>query len=213
MKLISHPFYKIGQRTYSPARDKIKCPVHLFRPDLFSFNIFQTQAVYYLVDHLNFFSDGIDKVETCSRKHNCQRNTRKSATGTGIHYFGKIFELNNFGNRQRMQNMMEVKIIKVLSGDDIDPLIPVGVNFFQFYKLVFLLLVDFREIVENYFAVHKNVVEVAKLEKYIMQKLTKWDRLFHLLLIKTFRDCFYNEIKSQGSKPAPCTPHPETIRD
>lgn len=64
-----------------------------------------------------------------------------------------------------MQNMMQIKIIKVLSGYHIDTGIPPGIQFPKLSKLIFLFVCQAREIFEDDFRSHKYAYRLVKLKK------------------------------------------------
>ncbi len=145
-ELAAYPREKSRKRSNCAADHKIEFTVRLFGANMLRGNVFQLQRFRHGIHHFEFFSDGVDKSETGFGKKNRQRYSRKAAARAHIEHFGAGSEFDDFGYGQRMQYMMLVKRVNIFSRNNVDAVVPFGIQFPQLGKLLRLPCLKLREI-------------------------------------------------------------------
>lgn len=119
---------------YSPAGDKVEFPVHRFKACIHRDDIFQPESFSYSLHDLDLLPDGVDQGKLNFGEHHRQRDPGKPSPGTGIHNGGTRFEVGEFCNGKRMEDMMNAGMIDIFPGDHVDAGIPFAVEALHFHE-------------------------------------------------------------------------------
>jgi hypothetical protein len=91
------------------------------------------------LNHLDFLGNGIYQGKLYLREKNGKRDPWKSTAGTGIEHPGAWLESDKSGYGERVQYMMQIKIIDILSGNHVDLFVPRPVKSIKPFELRELL--------------------------------------------------------------------------
>src|SRR5690349_20251488 len=141
-----NPAIEFFQPRDSTTYDEVVFTFHLFGADLFSLYIREANAGGNVSDNGYFFTDGIYKVKTCLGKKNRQRNSGKTATCANVEDTCPCLERRHPGDTERVQNMIDVKVIDVLPRYDVYLRIPFLAQRQEAGKLLFLKVSKVGEI-------------------------------------------------------------------
>ena len=119
---------------YSSGYDKIKFLLQVFRPHVKGFYIVQFQGLGNFFYGSDLFARAIDEGKPGFRKQDRQRNARKPSAGAQVEDLRPWAELNQPGDAHRMQNMVLIKKGNVLSGDEVDLVVPIEVLDTKLFK-------------------------------------------------------------------------------
>ena len=126
---VFHPGVEVLQPGDRPAHHKVVFLFQLFHPFVFGLCVIQAQGSAYFFCHHDLFANGVCQVKLSFRKKNGQGNAGKSTPGTCVQYPAARFKAVYFGNAQRVQHMLFVKVANVFSRYHIHALVPVGIEF------------------------------------------------------------------------------------
>ena len=107
---------------------------------MFGFGIVQPDGVDDFLHDFDFLARAIDEGELHIGVENSEGDARQSATGSQVQDFGARPELHYLRYRQRVQDMVWVQLVDVLTGNDVDLIVPLPVQGAELFKLSDLLL-------------------------------------------------------------------------
>ena len=143
---------------YSTADDEVELAGVLFSPNLSGCYVGQTEFRCNLCYYCDFFSDGINQVELGLWKQDGKGNTRKSPSGTYIKDFTFRQKTAHLGDAKRVQDVIRVQVIHILSGNHVDSFVPLLVKRPKLREQCALHLGEIQEILfYNLLVVHEGV--------------------------------------------------------
>src|SRR5690606_4529071 len=114
------PMHKSRHGCYRATHYKIVLARYLFYPTIRGFYIFQSQSFNYFINHFYLLANAVNQMKGTIRKHDSQWNSRKTTARTYIQYIASLIKTNKFSDAQRMQDMAQIKLINILSGNHIN---------------------------------------------------------------------------------------------
>lgn len=119
---------QFAQLHYCTADYEVEFLTYAFCPTVHSAHIVKPQCFSYGRSHFHLFADAVHQQERDLREQNRQWNTGETSTRTQIQYTCAGFEVQHASYPQRMQHMVQIQIVYILSGNDIDEGIPMCVQ-------------------------------------------------------------------------------------
>lgn len=112
-------------------------------------DIVQPQCLSNSFHYLDFLANRVAKGKLDFWKQNGQRDAGKPTTGTDVEHTVTVCKGCFDGQRQGVQDMVQVERVHVFAGDDIDPAVPFLVQRTQLANLILLFWGQVREVLEN----------------------------------------------------------------
>jgi len=122
-----HDLLQIGQRHDGATHYKVEFPLLVFHTRMDEVHVFQADGLRNLPGYLYLLPDAVQQQKADLREKHGQRHTGKPAAGSYVDDGRTGLKTDEPGNGKRMQNVVEVKIIDILTGNDVYPGVPVGV--------------------------------------------------------------------------------------
>ena len=116
-----------GQGHDRSASDDVELVFHLLGTFVFSHHVIQPYGVFHGVHHGDFLAGAVNEVELGLGKHDGQGDAGKPSASAEIHDFHAWKQLEILRYGEGVKHMMLIKVVHVLSGDDIDLAIPVQI--------------------------------------------------------------------------------------
>ena len=113
------------------------------------FDIGQSDASGHLGGYPDFLADAVDQPKMTFGKHDGQGYAGKASARSDVENAGAGLEVDVLGDGQRMEHMMEIQVVDVLAGDDIDLRVPIAIKRVEGFKLLPLAGSECREIAEQ----------------------------------------------------------------
>ena len=88
-------------------------------------------AGLYGIHYFYFFTDAVYQVEGCVGEQDGQGDTGEATAGADVDDLTVLFELEGGGDGQGMKDVFFVKAVDILTGNDVDLIVPVLVKLFQ----------------------------------------------------------------------------------
>ena len=122
------PAVEFFQACYCTTDDEVIFSFNLFGTNLLTLYIFQANTLCYTIYYSDFFTNRIHQVKFRLRKKDRQWNSWKAATCAYVQNFCSRIELHYLRDAKRMQYMIHIKVLNVLSRHHIDLIIPIAIE-------------------------------------------------------------------------------------
>lgn len=129
-----------------------------------------------------FFADRVKKSEVTFREEYCERNAGETTASAYIEKCSVWFEIQDVCYCERVEDVVLVEVVNVLSRDNVNFGVPVGVEFKEFSELNFLRLSEFRPIFEYLFHICCWCIFGCKGTNFFLEYGFSWQKYFWSLL-------------------------------
>ncbi len=121
------PANKCRHLSHRPADHEIEFPVHVLCPDLKGRRVPQAKPADHILYHPDLFTDSIHQGKFRIREEDGQGDSREAPAGPHVEHLFPGQEGVNPGNTEGMQDVAQVELLDVLSGNHVYFLVPIPV--------------------------------------------------------------------------------------
>jgi len=154
---------------------------------MFRVTVLQTDSIAHLLSHTDFLASAVDELELALRKEDGERHTRESTACAEVENLGAWLEADKTTYSQRVEHVVFIEIIDILSGYDVNLLIPFMIERIELFKLRILLVGELGKILFNQF--HGTKIQI------IMNK-DESVGIFLYLCTRFFKKLEMNQLKA-----------------
>ena len=125
--ILTDNLHQVRQRHHSPRDYKIIAVVFILSTQMDGFTILQTNCLNDSLGHTDLLASTINEPKGHLREKDGQRYAWEAAASAKIEDTRSWTETDHPGNSHRMKDMMEIEIVNILTGYDINLFIPFAV--------------------------------------------------------------------------------------
>ena len=134
-----HDFDEVGQWHDSTTDHKIVETFFVFTTQVRGLAILQSNSLANFLSDTDFLSCTVDELELAVWEEYGQWDAWETTACAKVEYSGAFAETDDLGDGHRMKYMVLVEIVDILSGDDVDFVIPIAIEGIEGFYLLMLL--------------------------------------------------------------------------
>ena len=143
--------HEVGQGHHGTAHHEVVLCLLLLARQLLSHNVLQSDGLCHLVHHADLLARAVDHLKLALRKHYCQGNAGEASARAKVENARAVAELNLVGYGKRVQHMVLIEVVHVLTRDHVNLAVPVLVQLLELGKLRALRVGQIGEIFQYQF--------------------------------------------------------------
>lgn len=131
--------HQIGQGHNGTTDHKVVETFLILTTQVGGLAVLQSDGIADLLGYTDLLSCTVDQLELTVGEEDGQGDAGKTSAGAEIENLGAGTETDDLGNRHRVEHMVFIEVIDVLTGDDVDLLVPVAIEGIEGLYLLTLL--------------------------------------------------------------------------
>ncbi len=120
--------HQIGQGHNGTTDNKVVETFLILTTQVGGLAVLQSDGITHFLGYTDLLACTIDQLELTIGEEDGQRNAGKTSAGAEIENLGAGTETDDLGNRHRVKHMVFVEVVDVLTGDDVDLLVPIAIK-------------------------------------------------------------------------------------
>ena len=120
--------HQIGQGHNGTTDHKVVETFLILTTQVGGLAVLQCDGIADLLGYTDLLSCTVDQLELTVGEEDGQGDAGKTSAGAEIENLGAGTETDDLGNRHRVKHMVFVEVVDVLTGDDVDLLVPIAIK-------------------------------------------------------------------------------------
>ena len=145
---------EIGQGHHGTAHYEVILVFLFLTAQVDGLTVLEADGLADFLRHADLLTRTVDEFELALGEEDGQGDARKTTARAEVEDAGAWSEVDNLSDCQGVEHVVLVKLVDVLTRDDVDFRVPVAVEGVELFELSALRVCQFREITEDEFCCH-----------------------------------------------------------
>ena len=147
--VLAYYLHQVGKGHHGTRHHEVVQSVLVLATQMARLAVLQSDGLAHFLGHPNLLARSVNELERYFREQDGQRYARKAPACTEVEHTGARLELNEPPYGQRVEHMVQIETVDVLTRNDVNLRVPLAVERIEGVKLFSLTLRKARKILVN----------------------------------------------------------------